>query len=61
MHCIDEPDEIPKQVPALPATLSKLEVHSLLRLEDWENQSYPLALSRILGITSLPREEDYGL
>jgi hypothetical protein len=36
------------------------EVQSLLRLEDCENQSYPLALSRIPGITPLPREEDYG-
>lgn len=37
-----------------------LEVQSALRLEDFENQSYPLALSRILGIKPLPREEDYG-
>jgi len=37
-----------------------LAVQSLLRIEDCENQSYPLALSRILGITPLPREEDYG-
>jgi hypothetical protein len=37
-----------------------LEVRAALRLEDCENQSYPLALSRILGLTSLPGEEDYG-
>jgi hypothetical protein len=32
-----------------------LEVRARLRLDDLENQSYPLALSRILGITPLPR------
>ncbi|MGB7934471.1 MAG: hypothetical protein WCH04_20045 [Gammaproteobacteria bacterium] len=37
-----------------------LGLQSTLRLEDCENQCYPLALSRILGITPLPREEDYG-
>jgi hypothetical protein len=37
-----------------------LKVQSELRLEDCENQPYPLALSRILGITPLPQEEDYG-
>jgi len=37
-----------------------LELQSTLRLEDCENQCYPLALSRILGITPLPGEEDYG-
>lgn len=37
-----------------------LEVQSALRLEDGENQAYPLALSRILGLTPLPHEEDYG-
>jgi len=36
-----------------------LELQATLRLEDCENQSYPLAISRILGITPLPREEDY--
>ena len=37
-----------------------LEVRAALRLEDCENQSYPLLLSRILGLTPLPHEEDYG-
>ena len=37
-----------------------LEAQSALQLEDFENQSYPLALSRILGLTPLPSEEDYG-
>jgi hypothetical protein len=37
-----------------------LGLQSTLRLEDCENQCYPLALSRILGVTPLPREEDYG-
>ena len=37
-----------------------LELQSTLRLEDCENQCYPLALSRILGITPLPGEEAYG-
>jgi hypothetical protein len=37
-----------------------LGLQSTLRLEDCENQCYPLALSRILGITPLPSEEDYG-
>jgi len=37
-----------------------LEVRTTLRLDDIENQSYPLALSRILGITPLPREADAG-
>jgi hypothetical protein len=37
-----------------------LKVLSELRLKDCENQSYPLVLSRILGITPLPREEDHG-
>ena len=41
-----------------PQTL--LGLQSTLRLEDCENQCYPLALSRILGITPLPHEEDYG-
>lgn len=36
-----------------------LELQATLRLEDCENQSYPLAISRILGITPLPREDDY--
>jgi len=36
-----------------------LELLATLRLEDGENQSYPLAISRILGITPLPREDDY--
>jgi len=36
-----------------------LELLATLRLEDCENQSYPLAISRILGITPLPREDDY--
>ena len=35
-----------------------LEVQATLRLDDFENQSYPLALSRILGIMPLPREND---
>ena len=35
-----------------------LEVRATLRLDDFENQSYPLALSRILGIAPLPREDD---
>ena len=33
---------------------------SAIRLEDLENQSYPLALSRILGIRPLPHTEEYG-
>jgi hypothetical protein len=37
-----------------------LGLQSSLRLEECENQCYPLALSRILGLTPLPREEDYG-
>ncbi len=37
-----------------------LEARAALRLEDCENQSYPLLLSRILGLTPLPHEEDYG-
>jgi hypothetical protein len=37
-----------------------LKVQSALRLENCENQCDPLALSRILGITPLPPEEDYG-
>jgi len=37
-----------------------LEAQSALRLEDTENQSYPLAIARILGITPLPHEEDYA-
>jgi hypothetical protein len=37
-----------------------LEALAILRLEARENQSYPLALSRILGLTPLPLEEDYG-
>lgn len=37
-----------------------LELQSTLRLEDCDNQCYPLALSRILGITPLTGEEDYG-
>ena len=37
-----------------------LGLQSTLRLEDCENQCYPLALSRIFGVTPLPREEDYG-
>ncbi len=37
-----------------------LEVQSALRLEDCENQSYPLALSRLLGMTPLPGEHAYG-
>ena len=36
-----------------------LQLLATLRLEDCENQSYPLAISRILGITPLPREDDY--
>jgi len=37
-----------------------LEVQATLRLDDFENQSYPLALSRILGITPLPGEAGSG-
>jgi len=37
-----------------------LEVQATLRLDDFENQSYPLALSRILGITPLPRGDNAG-
>jgi hypothetical protein len=37
-----------------------LELCAALRLEDCENQSYPLLLSRILALTPLPHEEDYG-
>lgn len=36
--------------------LAVLELQATLRLDDFENQSYPLALSRILGITPLPGE-----
>ena len=36
------------------------EALAALGLEVSENQSYPLALSRILGITRLPHEEIYG-
>jgi hypothetical protein len=37
-----------------------LESRSAIWLEDFENQSYSLALSRILGISPLPHEEEYG-
>lgn len=37
-----------------------LRARSTLRLDDCENQSYPLVLSRILGLTPLPRAQDYG-
>jgi hypothetical protein len=37
-----------------------LEVQARLRLDDFENQSYPLALSRILGITPLPSKDGSG-
>ena len=37
-----------------------LQARAALRLEDCENQSYPLLLSRILGLTPLPGEQDYG-
>lgn len=37
-----------------------LQAQSALHLGDYENQSYPLALSRFLGIAPLPREQDYG-
>jgi len=37
-----------------------LQVQATLRLDDFENLSYPLALARILGITPLPREADSG-
>ncbi|MGD8630396.1 MAG: hypothetical protein PVG72_06650 [Gammaproteobacteria bacterium] len=33
---------------------------SAMRLEDLENQSYPLALSRILGLRSPPHADEYG-
>jgi len=37
-----------------------LELQATLRLDDFENQSYPLALSRDLGITPLPRKDGSG-
>jgi hypothetical protein len=37
-----------------------LELRTALKLEDRENVSYPLALSRISGIRPLPGEERYG-
>ncbi|MGD8842601.1 MAG: hypothetical protein PVJ83_03915 [Gammaproteobacteria bacterium] len=37
-----------------------LEARSALQLEDCENQSYPLMLSRILGLAPLPAAHDYG-
>ncbi len=37
-----------------------LELRTALRIQDFENQSYPLALSRILGLTPLPGGENYG-
>ena len=37
-----------------------LESRAAIQLEDLENQSYPLALSRILGIKPLPHAEEYG-
>ena len=37
-----------------------LDVLTSLRLEDCENQSYPRALSRVLGIAHLAQEEAYG-
>ena len=36
------------------------ELRASLRLEDRENVAYPLALSRIMGLSPLPREDDYG-
>jgi hypothetical protein len=41
-------------------SLAVLETQAALGLEDFENQSYPVALSRILGISRLPDEETYG-
>ena len=35
-------------------------MQATLRLDDFENQSYPLALSRILGIMPLPGEAGSG-
>jgi hypothetical protein len=37
-----------------------LKLQATLQLDDFENQSYPLALSRMLGITPLPGEDGSG-